>query len=30
MAVIWLTYSPDLAQWKCGCPPGSTITLPGA
>src|SRR5690242_11900199 len=28
-AVICVTYSPDLAQWKWGVPPGRTITAPG-
>jgi hypothetical protein len=27
-AMIWLTYSPDFAQWKCGVFPGSTMTDP--
>jgi hypothetical protein len=30
MAVTWVTYSPDFAQWKWGWPPGRTMTLPGA
>jgi hypothetical protein len=29
MAVTWVTYSPDFAQWKWDVSPGRTITLPG-
>src|SRR3977135_2221995 len=29
MAVTWVTYSPDFAQWKWGVPPGRTMTAPG-
>ena len=29
MAVTWVTYSPDFAQWKCQVSPGRTMTLPG-
>jgi hypothetical protein len=29
IAVTWVTYSPDRAQWKCGVPPGRTMTAPG-
>src|SRR5580704_11954934 len=29
MAVTWVTYSPDFAQWKCQVSPGRTTTLPG-
>jgi len=29
MAVTWVTYSPDFAQWKCQVSPGRIITLPG-
>ena len=29
MAVTWVTYSPDFAQWKWDVLPGRTITLPG-
>src|SRR2546430_4876393 len=29
MAVTWVTYSPDFAQWKWDVLPGRTMTLPG-
>jgi hypothetical protein len=29
MAVTWVTYSPDFAQWKWDVFPGRTMTLPG-
>jgi len=29
MAVTWVTYSPDFAQWKCQVSPGITMTLAG-
>src|SRR6476646_4366240 len=29
MAVTWVTYSPDFAQWKWDGLPGRTMTLPG-
>src|SRR6266568_3818266 len=28
MAVTWVTYSPDFAQWKWDVLPGRTMTLP--
>ena len=29
MAVTWVMYSPDFAQWKWAVLPGRTMTLPG-